>query len=194
MKPHQFRLAVVSVMALLLTSSMRVAGPNGLCDVVLRAPLIEEHVFESDYIERPIDRNWTVLDAIVFQAIHERDKMENDTSWVIGRIPIHGSRFGLLLLNSSPECDHSVRYLTLHLFDGCLKMPEWYFLVVNDDHGGVHERTAAFTAENDTLAISVRDGEADEEGVDTVSTRTDWILLTPIVDTLMTQYGFELQE
>lgn len=121
------------------------------------------------------------------------DMLENDTAWVIGKIPIRGARVGLLVLNSSPECDHAVRYMTLHLFDGCSILPNSFFLVESDSHVGVYERSGRFTANNDTLALSVREGEAGAEGVDTVFIRTDWIRLAPTIDTVMTESGFEVE-
>ena len=167
--------------------------PDPLCDVVRNAPLTTEQIFEPDFIERPIDPKWAILNAQSFHALHERDMLENDTSWVIGKILIRGSRVGLLVLNSSPECDHAVRYLTLNLFDGCSKLPHWFFLVENDDHGGIYERSAFLTETNATLVVSVSNGELGEMGVDTVFTRTDRILLAPMVDTVLTKTGFEVR-
>jgi len=169
--------------------------PSGqdLCEVILRAPVIVERNFDLGYIERTIDPTWARLDEEGFQALHERGMTESDTAWVIGKITISGSRIGLLVLNSSPECDHAVRYLTLTLFDGCSKTQHWFFLVANDDHGGIYERCAYLAATNDTLVVSVNNGELGEWGVDTVFTRTDRIRLAPIVDTVSTETGFEIR-
>jgi hypothetical protein len=170
-------------------------APSGqnLCEVILRVPVVADRNFNLDYIERIIDPSWVRLDAEGFQALHDRSMTESDTAWVIGKITLSGSRIGLLVLNSSPECDHAVRYLTLTLFDGCSKLPHWFSLVENDDHGGVYVRSAYLTETNDTLVVSVNNGELGEWGVDTVHTRTDRIRLAPIVDTVSTETGFEIR-
>jgi hypothetical protein len=156
-------------------------------------PVVADRNFDLGYIEQTIDPCWVSLDAEGFQALHDRRMTESDTAWVIGKITISGSRIGLLVLNSSPECDHAVRYLTLTLFDGCSKTQHWFFLVANDDHGGIYERCAYLAATNDTLVVSVNNGELGEWGVDTVFTRTDRIRLAPIVDTVSTETGFEIR-
>ena len=169
--------------------------PSGqdLCEVILRAPVVVERNFDLDYIEGTIDPSWVRLDSEGFQALHDRRMTESDTAWVIGKIAISGSRQGLLVLNSSPECDHALRYLTLTLFDGCSKTPHWFFLVAHDDHEGIYERSAYLAATSDTLVVSVNNGELGEWRVDTVFTRTDRIRLAPIVDTVATETGFELR-
>lgn len=171
----------------------QISEPSGLCEIILNAPVVVEHVFDPDFIDTSIDPRWVHLSPHDFQALHARDMLENDTAWVVGKIPIRGTRVGLLVLNSSPECDHAVRYMTLHLFDGCSMLPHSFFLVESDSHVGVYERSGRFTANNDTLALSVREGEAGAEGVDTVFIRTDWIRLAPTIDTTRTETGFEVQ-
>ncbi|MBX2972946.1 MAG: hypothetical protein KF797_07580 [Flavobacteriales bacterium] len=167
--------------------------PHGLCEMLLRAPVIAERAFDIDHVEKRIDPAWVRLAHQEFQALHDRNMQEADTAWVVGKIPIRGPRVGLLVLNSSPECDHAVRYLTLHLFDGCSMLPHSFFLAEHDSHVGVYERSAHFEGDNEILVVSVNTGEPGEVGVDTVFTRTDRIRLAPTIDTVLTQTGFEIR-
>ena len=170
------------------------SSPSDLCEAILRVPVITERRFDTGFVDKPVDPSWIRLDAEGFQALHDRRMTDSDTAWAIGKITIRGSRIGLLALNSSPECDHAVRYLTLTLFNGCSKLPHWFSLVENDSHVGIYERNAYLVETNDTLIVSVNSGESGEWGVDTVYTRTDRILLAPVVDTLSTETGFEIRE
>ncbi|MBK6626395.1 MAG: hypothetical protein IPJ87_16865 [Flavobacteriales bacterium] len=161
--------------------------------MLLLVPEISERHFDLDYVDKAIDPSWIRLDAEGFHALHDRRMTESDSAWVIGKVIIRESRIGLLVLNSSPECDHAVRYLTLTLFDGCSKQPHWFSLIENDDHGGVYERSAFLVETNDTLVVSMNTGELGEWGVDTVFTRKDRIRLAPMVDTVSTETGFEIR-
>lgn len=111
----------------------------------------------------------------------------------LGKLAIHGGRVGLIVLTRTVECDQPVRFVTMHLFEGCSSISRSFFMVEHDDHGGVYERSCRFTTNNDTLVLSVREGEAGAEGVDTVFTRTDWIRLAPTIDTVRTETGFEVE-
>ncbi|MBP6696380.1 MAG: hypothetical protein KA175_02095 [Flavobacteriales bacterium] len=166
---------------------------SNLCAVVLRTPLIQEHDLRTDLLATPIDTNWTRLDPNAFRQLFTRDMMKSDTAWAIGKVGIDGNRMGLFVLTGTTECDHPIRYVTMHLLDGCTLLPHAFYLVVNDDHGGIYARGGRFTANNDTLILSIREGEAGAEGVDTVFTRTDWIRLAPTIDTVWTETGFEVQ-
>ncbi|HRD52820.1 MAG TPA: hypothetical protein PKY96_09240 [Flavobacteriales bacterium] len=169
------------------------SSPPDLCEAILRAPVITERRFDTDFVDKPADPSWIRLDGEGFQALHDRRMTDSDTAWAIGKITIRDSRIGLLVLNSSAECDHTVRYLTLTLFEGCSKLPHWFSLVENDDHGGIYERSAYLTVTNDTLVVSMHTGELGEWGVDTVFTRTDRIRLAPVVDTISTETGFAIR-
>lgn len=193
MKPSLTLLTCVPLVLSQLGYPRLPSSPSDLCEVIGSAPVITERQFDLNYVEKTIDPNWISLDAEGFQALHDRRMTESDSAWVIGKILIRESRLGLLVLNSSPECDHAVRYLTLTLFDGCSKLPHWFSLAENDHHGGVYERSAFLVETNDTLVVSMNTGELGELGVDTVFTRTDRIRLAPMVDTVSTETGFEIR-
>lgn len=160
--------------------------------MILHAPIITQRDLNLDLLELPTDPQWVRLDRIEFGALYERDMQETDTAWVLGKLPIRGGRVALLVLTRTVECDQPVRFVTLHLFEGCSSMAPSFFVVENDDHGGVYERICGFTSNNDTLVLSVREGEAGAEGVDTVFTRSDWIRLAPTIDTVRTETAFEV--